>query len=149
MPRLYSWDPLPVSLTPDGRLAVAGNKDGELQLWDVHGGVCLKTLHVPGGGVRRVDISADGRFAVTAGSGGAVVRFWDLAGERCLRTLTPDEGHRPAGILSLRLSADARLVVAAAEEGASWFGIRTAASCGTGWSAARTIPWAPTIPRSR
>lgn len=60
MPRLYSWDPLPVSLTPDGRLAVAGNKDGELQLWDVHGGVCLKTLHVPGGGVRRVDISADG-----------------------------------------------------------------------------------------
>jgi WD40 repeat protein/serine/threonine protein kinase len=109
---------LKVSLSSDGRLAVTGHSDGGVRLWDVPGGSCLRTLGRHKRWVSDVDISADGRFAVSASTPENIVRFWDLTDRRCLQTfgrclpaLTPDN---PLSLReqSLRLSADARRVVA-------------------------------------
>jgi WD40 repeat protein/serine/threonine protein kinase len=107
-----------VSLSRDGRLAVTGHGDGTVRLWDVTSGSCLRILHGGSDIVSFVDISADGRCAVSVSSSENVVRFWDLADGRCLRTFTPDDpGRGPYWIKSLRLSADACLILAATDDG--------------------------------
>ncbi|MGW7362014.1 protein kinase domain-containing protein [Streptomyces sp. NPDC054841] len=93
----------PVRVTPDGRLAVTGEY-GPIQLWDLTTGRCLRTLEGHKDGhytnVRSVDLSSDGRFAVSSGED-KTVRFWDLSDGRCLRTLD-EQSH------GVRLSPDGR-----------------------------------------
>jgi WD40 repeat protein/serine/threonine protein kinase len=82
-----------VALTPDGYFALTGGDyevdiDDEreiAQLWHLDSGCCLSRLE----GVRpldcdSVDVSADGRLALT---GGAPPQLWDLGSGRCLRSL--------------------------------------------------------------
>lgn len=80
---------------------------GPVQLWDLTSGRCLRALEEHdedghGRNVDSVDLTSDGRFAVSADD--KTVRFWDLSDGRCLRSLD----HRSHGV---RLSPDGSLAL--------------------------------------
>ncbi|MEU9507387.1 protein kinase [Micromonospora sp. NPDC048170] len=76
---------IPLAVTPDGRLMLSGGWDGALRLWDVHSGQCVRTL----GGHRRplhaVDLTPDGRWAVSVCEDESVW-FWELTSTRFRRS---------------------------------------------------------------
>ncbi|WP_053197987.1 serine/threonine-protein kinase [Streptomyces viridochromogenes] len=106
---------LPVRLAPAVRLALTGGSDW-IGLWDLADGRCLLDLDGHGLDTDRdegrfarthtLDLTPDGRFAVSASEGGEKrsVRFWDLTTGRCLRTLTAEAD-------GIRLTPDGRLAV--------------------------------------
>ena len=66
-----------ISLSPDGRYALAGEESG-LFLWDVHYGMKMGTLwDATGIDIHSVAISADGVLGIS-GSDDATVRIWNL-----------------------------------------------------------------------
>ena len=75
----------------DGRLALSRDykPDHAPQLWNLETGECLRTLKGHTNSVSSMDVTPDGRLAVS-GSQDHTVRVWDLETGVCLRTL---EGH--------------------------------------------------------
>lgn len=66
-----------VALSPDGRLALSGDKDKILRLWEVDSGKELHQFHGHQGAVECVTFSADGRLALSGGQD-KTVRLWQL-----------------------------------------------------------------------
>jgi WD40 repeat protein len=81
-----------VAVSPDSRHAVSGGRDNQLLIWDLRRGKRVRTVPIPGafdeqhsGGpattkeniVHQIDVTPDGRFAVTGLSDGSV-RVWKL-----------------------------------------------------------------------
>jgi WD40 repeat protein/DNA-binding SARP family transcriptional activator len=76
-----------VALTPDGKYALTGSgsldiggepaQDNSLRLWDVETGELLQVLEGHTNSVVMVDITQDGRRALS-GSGDGTMRWWDL-----------------------------------------------------------------------
>jgi WD40 repeat protein len=66
-----------VAITPDGRLALTGAKDGVMRVWDLSTGSCTE-FEGHHGEVGYVSISADGNLAASTGSHGHEVFLWDL-----------------------------------------------------------------------
>ncbi|MFF4924114.1 WD40 repeat domain-containing serine/threonine-protein kinase [Kitasatospora sp. NPDC001261] len=98
--------------TPDGRLALTAC-DGGVKLWEVATGRCLRELDE----LRHtVDLDAEGRRAVGVGSDG-LVRLFDLGDGRCLRVFTPYYRSGSTTVRSLRLLAEAGLVVGGTSDG--------------------------------
>ena len=103
-----------VRFTGDGTRAVTAC-DGELRVWSVRDGRCLRELAAPGVEFT-FDISDDGRFAITAEPN--AVRHWDLSEGRCLRVLEAPEGwNRALWSASVRLSGNGRVAVSAHYDG--------------------------------
>ena len=75
-----------VDITPDGKRAVSGGADGELLVWNLEDGRCLKTLKGHTRWIKSVSITPDGKLAISGG-GDMALRFWDLEAGRCIRTL--------------------------------------------------------------
>ena len=71
-----------VSVTPDGRWAVSGSEDSNLQVWDLESGVCLHVLEGHKDGVNHVRVMPDGRHAASV-SNDPTVRVWDLREAIC------------------------------------------------------------------
>jgi WD40 repeat protein len=71
---------------------LSGHRDGRIRLWDLDTGHCLATLKGHSEIVSSVQITPDGRFAVS-GSTDTTVKKWDLEAESCIGTL---EGHGKA-----------------------------------------------------
>ena len=67
-----------VAVSPDGRHAVTGSRDGTAAVWDLQTGKRLRELTGHQGWVNSVAVSPDGRHAVT-GSHDQSVAVWDLA----------------------------------------------------------------------
>lgn len=117
-------DRVPFALTPNGRLAVVGGWDGDLRLYEVHGGRCVRTAKAHRRPVLAVDLTPDGRFAVSVCEE-AAVRFWDLTEPRRFWSATgtrrlyagPNPPRRSRGYVprpgraSIRITADGRLVL--------------------------------------
>jgi len=78
-----------VHLSWDGRIAISGNKDNELQVWDVASRRCLLTCEGHTDQVHSVFLSRDSRLAIS-GSYDETVRLWDTTKNHCLEVL---EGH--------------------------------------------------------
>ncbi|MFD0035585.1 protein kinase [Streptomyces sp. NPDC127172] len=102
----------PISVTPDGQLALTGNLDGMLRLWDLRSGQCTLTIQGHDDGVPHVDMSADGRFALSATTMDKTVRLWDLADGSCVRAWQPDgfKGGMMIGTARLHVSEGIALV---------------------------------------
>jgi len=68
-----------VAITPDGRYAVSGADDGELRLWDIGAGVCIKSFNARGP-ILKVSITPDARLALIATNGIHTknLHLWDL-----------------------------------------------------------------------
>jgi len=78
------WD---VAVTPDGRRAVSGGKDGTVRVWDLDAEACIAALEGPRTEVNGVAITADGRRALWV-SPGLAVQVWDLALGKLAHVLT-------------------------------------------------------------
>jgi hypothetical protein len=89
-------DRVPLAITPDGRVMIAGGWDGVVRLYDVQSGQCLNTLNGHSRPVLAVDLTPDGRFAVSVCRDETVL-FWEL-------TRGPYEG--PAAVRRLHASPD-------------------------------------------
>lgn len=72
---------VPLALTPGGRSVLSGGWDGTLRLWDVHRGQCVAALNGHRRPVHAVDLTPDGRFAVSVCED-EVVWFWELTSGR-------------------------------------------------------------------
>ncbi|MGF1429640.1 WD40 repeat domain-containing serine/threonine protein kinase [Kitasatospora sp. LaBMicrA B282] len=124
--RTLGWHPpfdrpfrLTIRLTPDGRYAVTGYGSNTgpvraIRLWDLRTGRLAVSLEGLSSWLSSVDVSADGRFAVSAGPDNEV-RFWDLTAGRCLRSFAPPGTRRLYRVQCVRLDAGARTAVAVVE----------------------------------
>jgi WD40 repeat protein len=111
-----------VSLSADGRLALSGNADKTMRLWEVATGRCLRTFQDKDV-IHAASLSADGRLAASCSAGSSTrwwqkktIRLWETASGRCLHILN---GH--AGFVNaVSLSADGHLALSGDTEGTLW-----------------------------
>ncbi|MFD7164743.1 WD40 repeat domain-containing serine/threonine protein kinase [Streptomyces violascens] len=103
----------PIRFTPDGRLALTGDWDGAMRLWDTATGALRLKLDVHRGQVQNVDLTPDGAYALSAGRDDTV-RLWDLRSRRCAGTM---RGGRETNRHPVRLSADGGVGVWVGEDG--------------------------------
>jgi len=122
--REINWHPLfnrasrlAVRTNPDGRFAVTGFGSHQgpvraVRLWDLRKGELLRSLDGLPSWLYSVDLSGNGRHAVSVGPDNDI-RFWDFAAGRCLLSFTPPgEARDLYRVQALRLDAGARTAVA-------------------------------------
>jgi WD40 repeat protein len=100
-----------VTVTPDGRRAVSGERDGTLRLWDLEDGQTLCALEGHTGLVSAVAMAPDGR-CVASGSRDGTLRLWDLESGKARATFTGE-----SGISSCAFTADGQTIIAGEESG--------------------------------
>ncbi|MBN2366186.1 MAG: WD40 repeat domain-containing protein [Calditrichaeota bacterium] len=78
--------------TPDGRIAVSAGDDGNVCVWDLKSGECLRLLigHAPH--IYSVNITPDGKRVVSAGGDEHTLRIWDIEKGRCIETSQDESG---------------------------------------------------------
>ncbi len=109
----YSSSFAALALSPDGRLALTGDEDKNVVVWDVARGVPLRVLRGHRAGVFSVAFSSDGTKALSGGLDGAL-RLWRVADGALLREI--DGGKAP--IFVARFSPDQRFALAGDQAGA-------------------------------
>jgi WD40 repeat protein len=92
---------LSVAFSPDGKLLVTGDANGEVRLWRVMDGEQLLTYGEHTGWVRSVSFSPDGQ-RLASGSDDKTLKLWEVSTGKCLQTI---EGHT-SGIQSVAFSPD-------------------------------------------
>lgn len=102
-----------VAVDADGGLALTGGRDGRAILWDASSGGVLRAFPADRLGVVAVDLSADGRRALTAGAGVAVL--WDAETGRELRRF----GRPGEFVAAASFWPDARRVLVAGPDGSA------------------------------
>lgn len=119
-----SKDVVPLALTPNGRLLAAGGWDGAVRVFDVHSGQRVGLLKGHRTPVHAVDLTPDGRFAVSV-SDDETVWFWELTkrklsgstkGRRLYASPTPpswagDDDRFRSGRGTIRITEDGRRVL--------------------------------------
>ncbi len=113
-----------LAFSADGKRLVSASNDGTVRLWDTTTGKPLRVwrghegrrpvpvMSYADAGVKTLDISADGRRVVSAGSD-ECIKLWDVASDTALRTIPlparePNEAERH--VYQVRISPDGGLV---------------------------------------
>lgn len=99
-----------VAFSPDGSTLASAGNDGQLRLWQVETGTCLRSLFHPQP-VRALAFSPDGR-TLASGSTDHLLRLWDYQSGDCLRVLT---GHK-SWISTLAFSPEQGLLASGSED---------------------------------
>lgn len=81
-----------VAVNQTGRLAVVGNGNGQVQVWDLMAGRAIRSLPAHERGVHSVAITEDGYTAFSAGAD-ATIQVWNLPQSKSVGTL---QGHTEA-----------------------------------------------------
>jgi serine/threonine protein kinase/WD40 repeat protein len=76
-------------LTPDEELLFVGDRSGKLHVWDFRMGEKRKTIRAHSGPIRRLTMSGDGRFVISA-SADQTLKLWDA---RTWKPVTQCNGH--------------------------------------------------------
>jgi len=101
-----------VRFTPSGDLALSCSDDRTVRVWDLKTGKEIRCLRGHTSRIRCLDVSDDGKYAASAGSGSGndcTVRIWDVSSGL---ELTRYVGHGE-GILSVRFSRNGELLMSA------------------------------------
>lgn len=101
-----------LAFSPDGSLLVTGKEGGLVQSWSMPE---MKPLHTARHGqtVNSVTFTRDGRYVATAGMD-SLVKLWRVSDLTLVRTF---ELGQAAGLITVRISPDQKLVAAGAMEG--------------------------------
>jgi WD40 repeat protein len=109
--RTFNSPSLSVTFSPDGRLALSGNRDGTLELWDIATGAPVQFLQADGAPIHSVAFSADGEW-ILAGNEDGPFRLWDASTGKPVRSFEGGGGNA-------LFSKDGRQVFAADWNGVS------------------------------
>jgi WD40 repeat protein/serine/threonine protein kinase len=102
------------SLNSDGSLALSGDADGQVRLWEAPTGRCLRIFQAQDQ-LYSIYLSANGRYALTGGGEGGTVKLWDVRTGNCIRQF---EGHhRNLYITSVCLSDDNKWALSGSWDG--------------------------------
>jgi WD40 repeat protein/DNA-directed RNA polymerase subunit RPC12/RpoP len=88
------------AVNPMATQVLSGHRDGKIRLWNLQTAECLAVLNGHSEVVHSVQITSDGRIAVSC-SKDATVKVWDLDGRNCIWTL---EGHSDV-VISVAISS--------------------------------------------
>src|SRR5207248_4843747 len=94
----------------DGRRALTGAWQGEVQLWDLETGRRIPVLEGLGGVVKAVAFTPDGRHALIGSE--SKVRLWDLEAKRLIHSL-----DRSNWVTAMRIALDGRIALTGCEDG--------------------------------
>jgi WD40 repeat protein len=97
-----------ITVTKDGKTAISGARDKEIQVWEVATGKLLKTLSGHAEQVYQVVLSADEKQVLSA-SYDKTIRIWDLGSGKELKKY---EGHSD-GVQGVCYSPDGRMIFSA------------------------------------
>ena len=100
-----------VAFSPDGRLAVAGNRGHTLELWEVSSGKLLRTFSGHADVIICVAFSPDGRYLLSGGWD-KTVRLWEVASGKQLKLL---RGHTD-DVLCVTFSPNGRLAFSSSSD---------------------------------
>jgi len=100
-----------VSLSPDGKLLVAGDTNGEIHIWNVTDGQKRLSIKAHTGWIWAVPFSPDGAY-IASSSEDHTVKVWDVETGKCERTLV---GHRKR-VASVLWHPDGRQLVSGSED---------------------------------
>jgi WD40 repeat protein/serine/threonine protein kinase len=100
-----------LAITPNGRFALTGGKDGTVRLWDIDRERMIRTLDARAT-VEAVALTRDARRAVTCARDGTA-RVWDIETATCAHLL---EGHFGT-ITSVAVTADGRFATTVGFDG--------------------------------
>jgi WD40 repeat protein len=95
-----------VAFSPDGKLLVTANTDGDVQIWDAQTGANIALLNGHKGSVNDASFSPDGKLIVTASSD-HTARIWDVG---LRKTVAELKGHADA-VLSAIFSPDGNRII--------------------------------------
>jgi WD40 repeat protein len=114
-------DALVLAVRPGGDLAVTGNRDGTIEIWDIGRRERIGQLNGPSGGIQRLAFTADGRWLV-AGSADNRVWRWDMSALRASRTPLTGSVLADVGAVVWAVAAApaGALVAAATQAGELW-----------------------------
>ena len=73
----------------DGQLLASGHRNGEIKLWEVARGQCLRTMQHNASPVSAISMSPDGKTLISSSNHG-VLKKWDVASGQCVETIPAD-----------------------------------------------------------
>jgi len=122
--RIFVGITAPAFLSADGRFVLSASKeDAKLCLWDVNTGERLRTFAEQHADIESINLSHDGRFALSLSSGdwtrslAPKFKVWEVSTGRCLRTFNES---RMYSVTSARLSGDGRFLLTGGLELKLW-----------------------------
>lgn len=90
-------------LSPGDHIAISGNREGKLMLWDIGTGTCIRTLEGQPSPIKSVSISPDCKQALS-GTEDCTIQIWDLSSGDCLHTIK----RLPSTVSSVCYSKDGK-----------------------------------------
>jgi WD40 repeat protein len=99
-----------VAITPDGRIALSGNRSGGECIWDLKTGKSLRHVKMGGHIAKSLDMTPDGRIAISTGDSPIddTIRLWNLKTGRCVRVIRNCEGEPNDWVRFVLITPDGR-----------------------------------------
>ncbi len=113
--RLYTLSARPpLAASTAGNTLVTASFEGVLKIWNLNGGVLLRTMALPGGSMGAIAIAPDGRILAT-GSWDGTVYLWQLLSGQAIGVLRHDVGG--SRMAALAFSPDGRTLASVCHGG--------------------------------